>query len=293
MGTALCLRGKQGVGKTKVGEVVGSLFGTHYELVSDPRYITGQFNSHMAELLLLHADEAFWAGDRRAEGKLKDLVTGLRHRLEFKGVDPISVRNLIRLFVTGNQDWLVPAGFGERRFAIFDVGEGKIKENAYFAAIDREMNNGGREALLHHLLRFDLSQVNLRVIPNTEALLEQIIESATPEQAWWLDTLKRGQLPCGFPEQKTCPKRSLFLRYIQHAQQQGVRRRAIETRIGMFLTKYVGPELKGERETYTIHRGVRDIQEFGYIYRFPSLGSAARDLPGRCSRPSTGVQTPK
>ena len=126
--------------------------------------------------MLLHADEAFWAGDKRSEGKLKDLVTGHRHRLEFKSVDPISVRNLIRLFVTGNQEWLVPAGFGERRFAVFDVGEGKIKNNDYFAAIDAEMNSGGREALLHHLLNFDLSLVNLRVIPNTAALIEQIVE---------------------------------------------------------------------------------------------------------------------
>jgi hypothetical protein len=83
IGTALVLRGKQGVGKTKVGEVIGSLLGDHYDLVSDPRYITGQFNSHMASLLLLHADEAFWAGDKRSEGKLKDMVTGFKHRLEF------------------------------------------------------------------------------------------------------------------------------------------------------------------------------------------------------------------
>ena len=51
MGTSLCLRGKQGVGKTKVGEVIGALLGNHYELVSDPRYIVGQFNSHMAGTL--------------------------------------------------------------------------------------------------------------------------------------------------------------------------------------------------------------------------------------------------
>ena len=272
VGTSLCLRGKQGVRKTKVGEVVGALLGRHYELVSDPRYITGQFNSHMAGLLLVHADEAFWAGDKRAEGKLKNLVTGLTHQLEFKNVDPISVRNHIRLFVTGNQEWLVPAGFGERRFAVFDVGEGKIKNHDYFAAIDAEMNQGGREALLHHLLSFDLSQVNLRVIPSTEALFEQIVESATPEQAWWLDTLKRGELPRGVNEADTCPKRSLFRRYVQHAQLQGARRKAVETKIGMFLTKYVGQGLKAdEKRTYTIHRGIRDIQETGWIYKFPPL----------------------
>ena len=272
VGTSVCLRGKQGVGKTKVGEVIGSLLGRHYELVSDPRYITGQFNSHMAGLLLIHADEAFWAGDKRAEGKLKNLVTGLTHQLEFKNVDPISVRNHIRLFVTGNQEWLVPAGFGERRFAVFDVGEEKIKNHDYFAAIDAEMNQGGREALLHHLLSFDLSQVNLRVIPSTEALFEQIVESATPEQAWWLDTLKRGELPRGVNEADTCPKRSLFRRYVQHAQLQGARRKAVETKIGMFLTKYVGQGLKAdEKRIYTIHRGIRDIQETGWIYKFPPL----------------------
>ena len=84
-GTSLALRGKQGVGKTKVGEVMRSLLGVHYKLVADPRYVTGRFNSHMISLLMLHADEGFWAGDKKAEGKLKDLVTGDTHPIEFKG----------------------------------------------------------------------------------------------------------------------------------------------------------------------------------------------------------------
>jgi hypothetical protein len=272
-GTALCLRGKQGVGKTKVGQVFGSLFEDHYELVADPRYIVGQFNAHMAQQLLLHADEAFWAGDKRAEGKLKDLVTGFKHRLEFKGVDPIIVQNLIRLFVTGNQDWLVAAGFGERRFAVIDVGEAHKEDHPYFAAIDKEMSDGGREALLHHLLNFDLATVDLRTIPKTEALLEQIIETATPEQAWWLDTLKQGKLPWGIAETNTCPKKTLFRRYVQHADLQGVRRRAIEVKIGIFLTRYVGPGLKSDqKKRYSIyHRNGHRLNETGWIYTFPSL----------------------
>ena len=33
-----------------------------------------------------------------------------------------------------------------------------------------------------------------------------------------------------------------------------------------------GQSLKGdERGTYTIHRGIRDVQETGWIYKFPSL----------------------
>jgi hypothetical protein len=59
MGTSLVLRGKMGTGKTKVGEVFGSLLGSHYVLVSDPRYVTGRFNSHLVSCLMLHCDEAF------------------------------------------------------------------------------------------------------------------------------------------------------------------------------------------------------------------------------------------
>jgi hypothetical protein len=194
-GTAVVLRGKMGTGKTKVGEVMGSILGQHYTLVSDPRYITGRFNSHLVDCLLLHADEAFWAGDHAAEGKLKDLVTGSDQLIEFKGKEPVRVRNFVRLFICGNSDWLIPAGFEERRFAVLDVGEDHMQDIPYFAAIDEEMNSGGREALLHYLLTFDLTTVNLRTIPKTAALVEQKVASMTAEQGWWLDVLNRGYLP--------------------------------------------------------------------------------------------------
>src|SRR5690606_12707956 len=70
-GTSLALRGRQGTGKTVVGLHMGALFPAHYQLVDDSRYVTGQFNSHQASCLLMHADEAFFAGDPRHIGRLK------------------------------------------------------------------------------------------------------------------------------------------------------------------------------------------------------------------------------
>ena len=224
METALVLRGGFGTGKTKIGKVFGSLLDEHYLLVSSPRYITGQFNSHMKSLLVLHADEAFWAGDKKAEGTLKDLVSGDMQMLEHKGVDAIAIKNFIRLFVTGNLDWMVPAGFKDRRWAIFDIGEAQMQNNAYFAAIDEEMNNGGREALLYHVLHeVDLSKVNLRVVPKTAALLDQQIESMNTEQSWWMDTLMNGVLPkpSGCNQTGLCLREGLHGRYVYHAQQAG------------------------------------------------------------------------
>jgi hypothetical protein len=272
MGTSLVLRGKQGTGKTKVGEVIGSLLGQHYALVSDPRYVTGRFNSHLVSCLLLHCDESFWAGDHAAEGKLKDLITGDYQFIEFKGKEPVRVRNYVRLFVTGNPDWLVPAGFEERRFATLEMGEAQMQNKPYFAAIDTEMDNGGREALLDFLLHFDLTGIDLRTIPKTAALLDQKIASLTPEKGWWLDVLMRGQLPWGCDELCRCPVPRLIDGYLKHASRHGARRRAIETQIGMFLNKHVSGLLKSEGNyaRWDLTSKVM-IDTEGSIYTFPAL----------------------
>jgi hypothetical protein len=267
-GTSLVLRGKMGVGKTKVGEVIGSILGRHYTIVADPRYITGRFNSHMVDCLLLHADEGFWAGDHAAEGKLKDLITGHEHLIEFKGKEPFRVRNHVRLLVTSNADWVVPAGLEERRFAVLDVGEDHLQDGDYFAAIDAEIDASGREALLHFLLNYDLKAADLRTIPKTAALAEQKVASMTPEQGWWLDTLSRGELPWGCDRAGDCPAERLFDRYVEHAKRSGSRRRAIETTIGMFLNK-VAPGLRKNRGGG--YRAPNGDWVVGTVYEFPPL----------------------
>jgi hypothetical protein len=132
------------------------------------------------------------------------------------------------------------------------------------------MNHGGREALLDHLLKFDLITVDLRTIPKTAALFDQKLSSLTPEQGWWLDTLKHGELPRGCDENNRCPASSLFDRYITKAIRQGTRRRSIETQIGMFLNKHV-PGLRKTKGTYRRWDGSRNVDVVGWVYIFPLL----------------------
>jgi hypothetical protein len=82
----------------------------HYALVADSRYIVGRFNAHLANCLMLQLDEATWGGDHAAAGKLKDLITGDYQYIEYKGKEPVTRANYVRLLVTGNNNWLVPAG---------------------------------------------------------------------------------------------------------------------------------------------------------------------------------------
>ncbi|GJD51101.1 hypothetical protein OPKNFCMD_3852 [Methylobacterium crusticola] len=240
IGTAVVMRGKMGSGKSVVGDVFGSLIASHFFLVDDPRYLVGQFNAHMASCLLLQADEGFWAGDKAAEGRLKGLVTAETQMIESKGVDPIRLKNFVRLLITSNEDWVIPAGKDERRFCVIDVGSGCAQNKEYFAELYREMGDGGREALLHDLLSFDLTKVNLRQIPRTEALLEQKLRSLDTVESWWFERLAAGS--CLSKEARWhphIPGEALFDDYIVTADKIGVRRKSELIAFGIKMRKLI------------------------------------------------------
>ena len=267
LGVALVMRGGQGSGKTKVGEVIGSLIPAHYFLVDSERYLTGNFNAHMASCLLLQADEAVWAGDKQAEGRLKGWVTSTEQMVESKGIDPIRLKNYVRVIMTSNEDWVVPAGKDERRFCVLDVGQGSAQNTGYFAELDDELAAGGREALLADLLAFDLSSVDLRHIPRTAALLEQKIHSLDPIDGWWLD-----RLMAGAPTRKTSTWPTEIWTdlvrddYFESSDRMGVRRKSAETVLGARLKKLV-PRLLRVRRYCDTPDGSRRV----WCYLLPTL----------------------
>jgi hypothetical protein len=234
-----------------------------YFLVDDPRYVTGQFNAHMASCLLLQADEAVWAGDKAAEGRLKGLITSPIQQIEAKGVDPIRLKNYVRLVMTSNESWVAPAGRDERRFAVLDVDPRCVGNHAYFAEMAAELRDGGYEALLADLLAFDLERVSLRTISKTAALLYQKERSLDPVSAWWLDRLDSGHTTRGAQMWETLgTSQGLFDDYIASADRVGVKRKADETIFGQDLRRLV-PRLQRVRRTVG---GVR-----AWCYEIPPL----------------------
>ena len=85
-------------------------------------------------------------------------------------------------------------GMQEYRFAVFDVSKARQQDAKYFKAIFDEMEDGGYEALLHHLQNYDIEGINLRQPAKTEALLDQILASMPVEQSWWLEVLQQGKI---------------------------------------------------------------------------------------------------
>ena len=191
-GVALVLRGRKGAGKTAIGRYLAPMLGQHATLVDDREHLLGRFNAHLGTALLVQVEEAVWAGDKAAEGKLKSLITAETQMLERKGIDAVQVPSFCRLLFSSNEDWVVPATFDERRYVVLDVSPSKIGDKAYFAALFTEADRGGAAALMHALQQEDISGFDVRAAPRTDALMDQIERSLPPAVSWWQDCLARG-----------------------------------------------------------------------------------------------------
>lgn len=194
---ALVLKGKKGTGKNVVFDRVGVLFAKNYFVADDNRYLTGNFNSHMESCLALVLDEACWAGDKKAEGKLKGIITGTDHLIERKYGEAYKVANRTRVGILGNENWLVPASQEERRFAVFEMGDEKKQANTYFQEMREGMEADGGQGyglLLQTLRDFDLTDVDLNVAPKTSALADQKRQSLGATLEWLADSIDEGTL---------------------------------------------------------------------------------------------------
>lgn len=261
---ALVFRGGKGVGKNALVERIGALLGGHFLVTSNRRYLTGNFNGHLENCLMFALDEAFWSGDKAAEGQIKDLITGSDHVIEHKNKEPFRVANRTRVVIIGNEDWLVPSSHDERRFAVFDVGNGRKQDRTYFEQMRNGMEQGGYRLLLRKLLHEQCSDIN--AAPITQGLLDQKNASLDPFDIWWLDCLTEGRIVCSdfetpWPTQAECDR--FRNAYRRHAREAGKGRYLLsDTEVGKRLKK-ICPGAHGSKK--------RDGTNFVNTYKLPEL----------------------
>ena len=141
-----------------------------------------------------------------------------------------------------------------------------MKNRAYFDAIEKEMDNGGREALLYFLLNYDLNGIDLGHFPQTAALLEQKIQGMTAIQKFWYSKLEYGSLlETTSVWNVEVPIKDLYKEFIEFANNIGVRHKASDSEFGAQIKKLI-PGLvvaKGSSGKVTSYRP--------NVYRLPEL----------------------
>ena len=184
-GVAIVLRGGEGAGKGTFAKLVGDMFGDYYQSLTHSDHLTGRFNTHLACKVLLFADEAFFAGDRKAIPALKSLLTEDTMLMEAKGFDAVRVRNCAHVIMASNEAWIVPASHDQRRFCVIDVSAQHKRQKSYFDPIFVQMREaGGTEAMLYDLKRRDISAFDVGKFPDTAAGSDQKMASLQGPARW-------------------------------------------------------------------------------------------------------------
>lgn len=149
----------------------------------------------MKEALFCFADEGVWAGDMESsEGELKALISEDVVNIEKKFAEPINARSYTRYVIASNSSWVVPTSEDERRYLILYVSDHRIGDPRYFLDILNQLENeNGYGAMLNELQNRDISQVNIRDVPKTEALNFQTIQS-TPFLEFIIGLIKNESL---------------------------------------------------------------------------------------------------
>lgn len=263
---ALVLKGGKGIGKGMLANNLCRIVGQHSCSVRNSKHVTGNFNAHMDDCILLYVDEAFWAGSKEAESVLKGIITEPTLFIEPKFVDPKEKRNMLHIIMTSNNDWVVPASYDERRFCVLEVSEHRKNDRKYFNALANEINNGGLEAMLHDLLNLDISDFEVRNIPQTDALTKQKILSLEPVHAWWHQKLKDGELLPGIGW-NTVPSQELYDNYVISTKKQGIKWPGTHTSFGIELHKVLSKKWPNKFRMSSIDESGKRPN----YYEFPSL----------------------
>ncbi len=81
---------------------------------------------------------------------------------------------------------------------VLDVSGAHMGDHAYFTVLADEIEHGGTEAFLHLLLTIKLRGYNPRVLPQSDALHAQQVETLMRKDAvagWWLHVLSEAGFP--------------------------------------------------------------------------------------------------
>ncbi|MCH2287903.1 MAG: hypothetical protein MK481_10665, partial [SAR324 cluster bacterium] len=196
---------------------------------------------------------------------IKQLITELSIMIEMKGKDAFEVKSFHRVMLATNSEWAAPVSLTDRRYFVLDVSNSRKNDHDFFKQLINEQNHGGSEALLNALMDFDLSDFEVRSIPETPARLDQKFLSMDMIQKWWVDELSDENFTIGekilhFEQDNRVPISDLSTSFDEYAKEHNPRHRlwSVKRFCGQFRKLVSNVEIK------RVGSGPRE-------YQFPSL----------------------
>lgn len=193
-GVVLCLRSKQGGGKgviiSKLGEIIGE---NHFCQNSNANYLFGDFNGQLEGKILVNLDEAFWGGDKKMEGMMKNKITERNQTINKKNKEAYMISCFANYIISTNNEWFAGTTEDDRRYFCLELdntfsGRMTNEKNEYFKPIVEAPS----EAFAKVLYNMDLTNFNPRIFDKTPLLQEQVEMNWCSPKVWWNTVMKEG-----------------------------------------------------------------------------------------------------
>ena len=129
-------------------------------------------------------------------------------------------RSKLHMMIASNEDWVVPVGPNDRRFAIFDMVGREDWDPEIVSEMWNKLDTGGPEALLYFLEHQAEEPKNKRMPnpPNTKAKTEQKFRGMDPFLKVWSDWLVSKDI-AGRGWEMIMPAESLFQDYVERVKE--------------------------------------------------------------------------
>jgi hypothetical protein len=204
IGVMMALASLQGCGKGIVIDILSYIMDGdnedgYFGQYSSMESILGSYSYALEGKTLINLDEAFWGGDKKLEGVMKNLITETRQEIKKKFCAPYFIRNTSAFITTTNNYLYVGITEDDRRHFCLRVknmteGMSRPDKKAYFRNISKKQRNGEvchevASAFAHHLYNRDLSAFNPDDFPKTKESQDQMIKGWNSAKRFWFHSI--------------------------------------------------------------------------------------------------------
>lgn len=173
-GVNIFLYGTQGIGKGILMKILRMLLEPYYLHLSNDLPFSGQFNSCLANKILIFLDEAVFSGDVKVANKLKGFTTEDTYMINGKYAMDYNIENFARIIGASNNENIVSVEKGERRNVVFnssDKYKGSTNKGGFFYELLEFIKDENNVNLIYNwLIQRDISDFRVKDIPQTKAM---------------------------------------------------------------------------------------------------------------------------
>lgn len=171
---------KQGTGKNTFVNILTSIIGENYvyETATFKKF-SSKFNGFLSGKIFAVINEASKTGSNLNDmwDSLKSLISEKTVNIEYKGLDQITIKNVLDFIVTTNNLKSVKLESTDRRYAIIEVSDIHVRDNVYFTKLINFCKENLNEIYSYIIDQYDKSIYLPNIIPKTSARNEVINDS--------------------------------------------------------------------------------------------------------------------